>query len=137
MTAVQLATDDYGQANDRRNQSPKLTSRLKPQIFQEPYTFLTIPPGTPIPTAPEPFAVSREEEGVTLIAPGEGWARITLTIHSSLEAVGLTAAISNALGERGISANIVAAYYHDHVFVAWHRREEALEVLRKLGGNEL
>jgi len=42
---------------------------------------------------------------------------ITLDIHSSLEAVGLTAAFATALGNEGISANVVAAYYHDHIFV--------------------
>ena len=78
------------------------------------------------------FALIREAEGVTLVRPGEGWARITLGIHSSLEAVGLTARVSAALTERGISANIVAALHHDHVFVPWERRDEALAVLRGL-----
>jgi hypothetical protein len=78
------------------------------------------------------FALIREAEGMTLVRPGPGWARITLGIHSSLEAVGLTAKVSAALAEQGISANIVAALNHDHVFVPWDRRDEALAVLRGL-----
>ena len=80
------------------------------------------------------FAQIREAEGVTLVRPGAGWARITLGVHSSLEAVGLTAAISAALAARGISANIVAAMHHDHVFVPWERRDEAMAGLCELAG---
>ncbi|MCL6739773.1 ACT domain-containing protein [Sphingomonas sp. RB56-2] len=78
------------------------------------------------------FAIVREAEGLTLIRPdpsGE-WARISLGVHSSLDAVGLTAALSSLLAEAGISANIVAALRHDHIFVQWDRREEALAILR-------
>jgi len=78
------------------------------------------------------FAMIREAEGVTIVRPGEGWARITLNIHSSLEAVGLTAAVAAALAARGISANMIAAVHHDHVFVPWERREEAMTALREL-----
>jgi hypothetical protein len=78
------------------------------------------------------FALIREAEGVTLIRPGTGWARITLTIHSSLEAVGLTAAVAGALADCGIGANLIAAVHHDHVFVPWSRRDEAMAVLRML-----
>lgn len=105
---------------------------MEPELSPQPFAYRTLS-DEPLALPPEAFALIREDEGLTLIEPGEGWARITLTIHSSLEAVGLTAAISQALGRRSISANVVAAYYHDHVFVPWDRREEALEVLRKLG----
>jgi uncharacterized protein len=57
---------------------------------------------------------------------------ITLTVHSSLEAVGLTAAFSNALAAEGISCNVIAAYYHDHIFVAQHDADKAMQVLRLL-----
>jgi uncharacterized protein len=69
---------------------------------------------------------------VTVIRPGSGWARITLTIHSSLAAVGLTAAVSKALAAEGVPANIVAAAYHDHIFVPWDHRADALAILRSL-----
>jgi hypothetical protein len=60
------------------------------------------------------------------------FARITLTVHSALEGVGLTAAVSGALAEQGIACNVVAGFHHDHLFVPWERREEALGVLRKV-----
>ncbi|MGR5095650.1 ACT domain-containing protein [Vibrio maritimus] len=82
----------------------------------------------------------KEREGLTLILPQtqagqagleyEGVFRmITLNVHSSLEAVGLTAAVSNKLSKRGISANVVAAYYHDHIFVQSAKADEALAAL--------
>ena len=80
------------------------------------------------------FAIVREEEGLTLIRPdpsGE-WARISLGVHSSLDAVGLTAELSSRLAGLGISANVVAGLLHDHLFVPWDRREEALDCLRSI-----
>ena len=54
---------------------------------------------------------------------------ITLTVHSSLEAVGLTAAVSKALTEANISCNIVAAFYHDHIFVPIADAPRAMDAL--------
>jgi hypothetical protein len=77
------------------------------------------------------FAIIREDEGVTAIVPSEGgdFARITLQVHSALEGVGLTAAVATALAESGIACNIVAGFHHDHLFVPWERRDEALVIL--------
>lgn len=85
----------------------------------------------------------REAEGITLIVRKETAdrlnlpytfvaARITLGVHSSLAAVGLTAAVATALAKEGISCNMVAAYYHDHVFVESKDLARALIVLTKL-----
>jgi hypothetical protein len=87
--------------------------------------------------------IFKEVEGTTLIleqsvADTNGLkydyiaAWITLTVHSSLAAVGLTAAVANALAGGGISCNVVAAYYHDHLFVPATDAEKALNVLKAL-----
>ncbi len=57
---------------------------------------------------------------------------ITLEIHSSLDAVGLTAAFSNALAQEGISCNVIAGYFHDHIFVGEGDGERAIGVLKEL-----
>ncbi len=80
------------------------------------------------------FALIREDEGVTAIVPGEkgDFARITLMVHSALDGVGLTAAVSSALAAAGIACNVVAGYHHDHLFVPWARRDEAVATLLHL-----
>ena len=104
---------------------------LKPRLYPERYTF----EATTDQQLGYAFALIREDGGLTAIRPDpEGdWARISLGVHSSLEAVGLTAALSNALAEAGISTNIVAALRHDHLFVPWNLREEALRCIEALG----
>lgn len=59
-----------------------------------------------------------------------GW--ITLQVHSALAAVGLTAAVSAAMTDAGISCNVLAGYHHDHLLVPLDRVEQALTVLRDL-----
>ena len=82
------------------------------------------------------FALIREEEGVTAIRTNSdgGWAGISLEVHSSLIAVGLTGALTSALADGGVSVNIVAALRHDHNFVPWDRREEAMHSLQSHAG---
>lgn len=91
-------------------------------------------------TPMRPLATFREREGLTVIAREEDvravgleplflCAWIALSVHSDLEAVGLTAAIAAALTARGISCNVVAAAYHDHIFVPVERADEAMEAL--------
>jgi hypothetical protein len=83
------------------------------------------------------FAIIREEEGTTAIVPQAGgdFARITLQVHSALEGVGLTAAVSAALAGAGIACNVVAGFHHDHLFVPWERRDEALAILQRLASS--
>ncbi|CZF80965.1 ACT domain protein [Grimontia marina] len=88
----------------------------------------------------EPLATFREAEGLTLlmeksaaesanIAFESVYRQIILTVHSSLDAVGLTAEISTKLAEKDISANVLAAYYHDHIFV--QAENSALKALQE------
>jgi len=88
----------------------------------------------------QPLASYQEEEGLTLVlakqsADVAGLAYdsvfncITLMVHSSLDAVGLTAAVSGKLAANGISANVMAAYHHDHVFVPENKAKLALQLL--------
>jgi hypothetical protein len=57
---------------------------------------------------------------------------ITLTINSSLESVGLTSSFSNALARQGISCNVIAGYFHDHIFVKFDDRNTAMRILNNL-----
>lgn len=91
----------------------------------------------------QPLAMVQEAEGMTLVvqkaladqfqlAYDGVFQCITLKVHSSLQAVGLTAAVSRQLAQRGISANVLAGYYHDHIFVPAHLADKALEALTEL-----
>lgn len=91
----------------------------------------------------DPIGTFKEKEGMTVIllknkADEEGidysgvFRCITLSVHSSLDAVGLTAAVSTKLTQVNISANVVAAYYHDHIFVAAQDADRALGALFEL-----
>lgn len=90
-------------------------------------------------------ALIMEDEGTTAVvsiaeAERRGWpvdfqaAWLTVSVHSSLSAVGLTAALANALADRGIACNVLAGYFHDHVLVPLERVDEAIAVLEALAG---
>ena len=80
------------------------------------------------------FALIREDEGLAAILPTDDgdFARITLMVYSALDGVGLTAAVATALAEAGIACNVVAGFHHDHLFVPWERRDDALAILSDL-----
>lgn len=121
----------------------ELLKSMEPEIQPGEYVFCTVD-GSAADVAPmEPFACLRESEGLTLILSVEAaekaqlayenkFKQITLKVHSSLNAVGLTAAVATKLASRGISANVVAAYYHDHIFIPAEQAEEALLALQEL-----
>lgn len=115
------------------------TPRLNPGI----YVFCTVTSLEGIPFDETVFTF-REDEGLTVVLPQStaddlkldyefpaAW--ITLNVVSSLEAVGLTSAFSTALAQRKISCNVVAGFYHDHLFVKSQDATRAMEVLVGLG----
>ena len=126
-----------GETNLRR-----LLATMRPVLNPGEYVFCTSTAAASIPME-HVLGSFREPEGLTLIVAREAadqWglpyghvmAWLTLTVHSSLAAVGLTAAVAAALTQANISCNVVAAYYHDHLFVSHTDAEPALNVLRAL-----
>ncbi len=122
-----------------------LLKSMQPKLLSGEYIFTCIESGRYGDLAElNPIAMFQEDEGMTLVierqsAEAAGIAIdavfkcITLTVHSSLDAVGLTAAFSNKLGEHGISANVIAGYYHDHIFVQAEKAPSALAALQEFG----
>ncbi len=122
----------------------KLLAALAPRLLPEEFVFCTAADGRREEMATLPaLATFAEAEGLSMVLErGLAAARglphgpvmrcISLSVHSPLEAVGLTAAVSSRLARRGIAANVIAAYHHDHVFVPAARALEALEALRGL-----
>ena len=112
----------------------RLLAGLKPALALRPRAFRTQAHDAPLPA--DALLLFREDEGTTVIVEDDNadpaWAQITLRIHSSLDAVGMMAAISAALAGVGIPCNVVSAYYHDHLFVPWAKRDAALAALRTL-----
>ena len=121
-----------------------LLASMHPVARKELFVFCTIP-GHAYGSfaALAPIASFQETEGLTLILERQAadnaglkydglFSMITLSVHSSLAAVGLTACVATELAQSGISANVVAAYFHDHVFVPAARADEALTVLSEL-----
>ena len=119
-----------------------LLESMHPVLNPGVYIFASVPAGTDLGSL-EPLATVRESEGLTLIVQEEqacqadlpllfraAW--ITLTVHSDLQAVGLTAAVAAALADAGIACNVVAAAFHDHLFVPVEMGERALAVLQAM-----
>lgn len=115
---------------------------MKPVLNDGEYVFCHVPDAALL-KGEDVLGSFREQEGLTAILErgradalgleyGYVAAWITLTVHSALEAVGLTAAFATALGEAGISCNVVAAYYHDHIFVGVQDAARAMAVLKAL-----
>ena len=117
-----------------------LLASLRPRL--DPETYVWIADATAANAADAVVTVA-EDEGLTAVvtqarALADGvphefpCRRITLQVHSALEAVGLTAAFAAALTEAGISANVVAGFHHDHIFVPADRADDAMAALEQL-----
>lgn len=118
----------------------RLIATMRPELRPGRFVFVSVPR---VPDGVDPVAWVREEEGITLVLDqdeadrhgllyGFVAAMITLRVHSALDAVGLTAAVSRALAEAEISCNVVAGYFHDHLFVPAERAERTTQVLLEL-----
>jgi hypothetical protein len=119
-----------------------LLKTLEPALNPGVFVFASVKDGHAIDPAVIVASI-REPEGLSVItsetdAAASGLnplfkcAWITLTVNSSLDAVGLTAAFASALGHSGISCNVVAGAYHDHIFVPLESAQAAMHVLRQL-----
>jgi len=60
-----------------------------------------------------------------------------LTVHSDLQAVGLTASFARALADEGIACNVVAGARHDHLFVPIAAAAAAVNALNNLQSRAL
>ncbi|MGW4565999.1 ACT domain-containing protein [Streptomyces sp. NPDC004561] len=119
----------------------RLLQTMRPELNPGRYVFTTAEGG--VPSGVTPVVTVVEQEGLTVVAPQAdadaagmaydyvaGW--ITLRVHSALHAVGLTAAVSQALADAGLSCNVVAGFHHDHLFVPHEHAERAVAVLQAL-----
>lgn len=121
-----------------------ILASLTPKLSTEEFVFCTFAEGRYGDHAIlDPIACVTEHEGLTLVLPRDQadlsglpyetvFRRITLQVHSSLDAVGLTAAVATRLAEHGMSANVVAGYYHDHIFVPTDLAQAAVDALLQL-----
>ena len=120
-----------------------LLASMSPKLVDGEFVFCTFPDaGYGDHSELDPVAAIKESEGLALVLPRSKaddrslpyesvFRQITLMIHSSLDAVGLTAAVASRLADHGISANVVAGYYHDHIFVPVEAAEQALGALKE------
>lgn len=119
-----------------------LLTSMSPQLMDGDYVFCTVKGTLSEYVQYNPLATYQEREGLALVLSLEEARRgkfefggvyrlITLMVHSSLDAVGLTAAVANKLTSYGISANVIAAYYHDHIFIQKEKAELALTALKE------
>jgi hypothetical protein len=119
-----------------------LLRSLEPELHDGVYVYVQLPAGADV-SQFDAVATVREREGLTVILREDEATRaglaplfrarwITLTVHSDLEAIGLTAAFARALADAGIACNAIAGALHDHVFVPAERAEDALAALRAL-----
>lgn len=120
-----------------------LLTGMRPELHTGAYVFATTGHDS-IPSGLDPVVTVSEDEGVTLVVRKEqadrlglrydyvaGW--ITLRVHSSLEAIGLTAAVARELADAGLSCNVVAGFHHDHLFVPYETAALVVALLENLG----
>ena len=124
---------------------PHILSRLDVDV--RPGTYAVISRKAPD-AAADAVAEARvgEAEGISYVVP-EAFARaqgeppgfvacwLTLKLHTALNAVGVTAAVSGVLAEHGIACNVIAGRFHDHLLVPAARCDDAIAAIRSLRGH--
>ncbi len=122
----------------------EMISNMTPVLQPGDFVFISTQDEALVATlASDAISTFREKEGLSMLVPlpsaeGAGLSVelpmrcITLNVFSSLEGVGLTAAVAAALGDQGIPCNMIAACHHDHVFVPSASSDQALAVLLTL-----
>ncbi|MHA1575748.1 MAG: ACT domain-containing protein [Candidatus Thorarchaeota archaeon] len=121
----------------------ELLKSMKPVLQEKELVFCTVAYDKLPEETVDPLMLFKEYSGITLLLPKDDadrlsldyeslWARITLTVHSSLDAVGFLAKVTEVLFDAGISSNVVSAFYHDHVFVPKDKAKDELKVLKRL-----
>ncbi|WP_404395543.1 ACT domain-containing protein [Pseudoalteromonas phenolica] len=121
-----------------------LLQSMSPELQDGEFVFCTVKSSLSEVVSLQPIATFMEQEALTVIVEKQQaeqanlkfdgvFKLITLTVHSSLDAVGLTAAVATKLAEYGISANVVAAFFHDHIFVQIDKAEQAMLALAEFG----
>ncbi|MEE8356415.1 MAG: ACT domain-containing protein [Anaerolineales bacterium] len=118
-----------------------LIKHMQPILEEEDLVFCSLPPNQ----AEDYLSLCQgfivEPEGITVIISRHladlnelayelVFKRLTLMVHSSLEAVGFLARITEVLAAQGISVNVVSGYYHDHLFIKESQSKEALKILK-------
>lgn len=120
----------------------QLLASMEPVLKEEVFVFATLTASSQLPFDLIEASI-KEEEGLSVLVTEKiahtygleaqfrsAW--ITLNVHSDLAAVGLTAAFASALGEVGLSCNVVAGNYHDHILVPYDKADLAMRTLKGL-----
>jgi hypothetical protein len=128
----------------------KLLGRMEPILVEGKFYFATVEESQLFTLSgylDNIYSVFREKEGLSIVFSENlkeimarlkekemigPFALITLSVHSNLFAVGLLAKVTNALAKEGISVNAFSAYHHDHLFVPYDRKEDAIAALEKI-----
>ncbi|AFZ32511.1 Protein of unknown function DUF2241 [Gloeocapsa sp. PCC 7428] len=119
-----------------------LLRSMNPILRDEEYVFCSVNHHDNSYLKLEPICVFREDEGLTLIVRRDRadaadisyssvFRMVTLSVHSSLDAVGFLATITSKLAQYGISVNLVSAYYHDHLFIPAARACKVMRLLQE------
>lgn len=116
---------------------------MSPELGSEVLVYVTVPESQLKSLQPPPLMSFREAEGETIVLPKWQAQRlglpfefpcrmITLSVFSSLNAVGFLANVLEKLAVSGIPVNAVSAFHHDHLLIPENQALEALSILKTM-----